>query len=269
MAPQKDWPTGDRLIAEYRERFGDKTMLAFSRGKDAIATALAIRDKLEIIPIHYEIVPDLEFIDEGLAYYEKHLFGRRIIRMPHPNIRKHLAGTFLHQTLANAEVLTSGRLDLWTHADLANYVCEMEGLDPLTYTAIGVRSADSPMRRTAMNKYGPIRSKTRNWYPIHDWNKERLMNEIKRAGISLPVDYLLWGRSFDGLDARFMIPMRDHMPRDFQRVLTWFPLLPADFMRYDMHTRGTDGTAKKIGQAASAVGQQAGTARRSRAKAAG
>ena len=36
---------GDDLIAAYKERYGDKTLLAFSRGKDSIAVALALRDK--------------------------------------------------------------------------------------------------------------------------------------------------------------------------------------------------------------------------------
>jgi tRNA(Ile)-lysidine synthase TilS/MesJ len=35
---------GDNLIAAHKERYGDKTLLAFSRGKDSIAVALALRD---------------------------------------------------------------------------------------------------------------------------------------------------------------------------------------------------------------------------------
>ena len=34
---------GDALIADYRRFHGDCTLLAFSRGKDSIATALALR----------------------------------------------------------------------------------------------------------------------------------------------------------------------------------------------------------------------------------
>jgi hypothetical protein len=40
--------------------------------------ALALRDKIEVIPFHYDDLPGLEFVEESLAYYEKHLFGRRI-----------------------------------------------------------------------------------------------------------------------------------------------------------------------------------------------
>lgn len=35
-----NYPRGDALIAEYRRRFGDTTILSFSRGKDSIAVAL-------------------------------------------------------------------------------------------------------------------------------------------------------------------------------------------------------------------------------------
>jgi hypothetical protein len=44
---------GDELIAEYKRRYGDKTLLAFSRGKDSIAVALALRDKIEVVPFHW------------------------------------------------------------------------------------------------------------------------------------------------------------------------------------------------------------------------
>lgn len=231
---------GDDLIRAYKERFGDKTLLAFSRGKDAIGTALAIRDKLDVIPVHYTTVPGLEFIEEGLAYYEKHLFGRHIYRMPHPSFYRMIGSDFLYQDINNAQVFAAANLPVLKHTDVSRMVLNMEGAPLDTMNAIGVRAADSPMRRTAMNKYGPIRGSTRNWYPVWDWDKARLVSEIQRSGISLPIDYWLWGRSFDGVDVRFMLPMKKHLPRDYAKVLEWFPLLEADIRRYEMHLRGAD-----------------------------
>ena len=66
-----NWPSGDRLIAQYKEKYGDKTILAFSRGKDSIAAALALRGKIDVIPVHYDNPPYLDFITESLKYYEK------------------------------------------------------------------------------------------------------------------------------------------------------------------------------------------------------
>ena len=75
-------PTGAALIRQYRQTHGDTTILAFSCGKDSISTALAVRDSLSIVPVHYYIVPDLPMVEESLDYYERHLFKRRIIRFP-------------------------------------------------------------------------------------------------------------------------------------------------------------------------------------------
>jgi len=64
-----NWPTGDKLIDQFKEKYGDKTILAFSRGKDSIAAALALRGKVDVIPVHYDNPPYLDFITESLAYY--------------------------------------------------------------------------------------------------------------------------------------------------------------------------------------------------------
>ena len=59
---------------------------------------------------------------------------------------------------------------------------------------------------------------------IYDWQKHEVMDAITQAGIPLPVDYEWFGRSFDGIDRRFLEPLRNHAPEDYQRVLDWFPL---------------------------------------------
>jgi hypothetical protein len=46
-------------------------LLAFSRGKDSIATALAPRGRIDVVPFTYIHVPGLSFVEESLAYYEK------------------------------------------------------------------------------------------------------------------------------------------------------------------------------------------------------
>ena len=86
MAKAQDWPKGQALIDEYRRRYGETTFLSFSRGKDSIGTALALRDKLNVVPVCYMDVPGLSFIEESLDYYERHLFKRHILRIAHPKL---------------------------------------------------------------------------------------------------------------------------------------------------------------------------------------
>ena len=50
------------------------------------------------------------------------------------------------------------------------------------------------------------------------------MDAIRGAGIELPPEYAWFGRSFDGLDRRFLGPIQQHAARDYARILEWFPL---------------------------------------------
>jgi hypothetical protein len=33
------------------------------------------------------------------------------------------------------------------------------------------------------------------------------------------------------------VPLKKHFPRDYQRVLEWFPLAEAEVMRFEIHQR--------------------------------
>jgi len=59
------------------------------------------------------------------------------------------------------------------------------GLGRDAYTDQGVRAADSPNRRASIVRYGAINQKRRTFFPIWDWNKERLIAEIRAAGVKL------------------------------------------------------------------------------------
>ena len=62
----------------------------------------------------------------------------------------------------------------------------------------------------------------------------KVADVIKRAGVELPVDYAWFGRSFDGIDARFLVPLKQHAPRDYQRVLEVFPLAELEVFRHGL-----------------------------------
>ena len=99
-----------------------------------------------------------------------------------------------------------------------------------TWKADGVRAANSLNRRTSFVRHGVKKSNCKV-SPIADWLKAEVMGCIEDAGVKLPIDYEIFGRSFDGTDYRFTEPLRRHLPNDFQRLLDWFPFLAADFIR--------------------------------------
>jgi hypothetical protein len=69
--------------------------------------------------------------------------------------------------------------------------------------------------------------------------KDDLIALLEQHRIKLPVDYELFGRSFDGTDHRFLTPLKKHRPADYQRILEWFPLAFLDGWRYEKQDRGS------------------------------
>ena len=125
------------------------------------------------------------------------------------------------------------KLPNFDNDDVNGYIKDDLGLDENIMTAIGVRSADSLNRWRTINKYGAVNEKRKTFYPVYDWNMERLVNEIKDSGIKLPVDYKIWGKSFDGLDYRFIRPLKDHFPDDYEKLKELFPLIDTEIKRYE------------------------------------
>jgi hypothetical protein len=231
--------TGKALLTEYKRRFSRKSVLAFSRGKDSLSCAIVmIEAGIEVIPVHYFMVPDLPLVEESLDYYERVLFKRRVLRFPHPAMMQWLeTGTF--QTMATYEIIDATE---WSRPIPINngfnvirkMVLADEGLDgKKVLNAVGVRQHDSPLRFMSFQKHGPIRESAQSWFPVWDYNKAKLEETIRRSGISLPIDYQLFGRSFDGLARQYLVPIKRHRPEDWRKILEWYPLADVEVWKYE------------------------------------
>lgn len=231
------WPSGEDICRAIKAGGGPTTMITFSRGKDSIGTWLQIRRHFDrIIAYHLESVPGLEFVEESLQYYER-FFDTHIIRIPHSGFYDWLNG-FTYQPPHRATQLAAMQLPKFNFLDIHNWVARDQGLDPnRVWTACGLKAADTLYRRVMIDAHGPISRNQRKFYPIYDWNADRLFTEIEKAGCKLPVDYLMYGRSLDGLQYAFIKPIKDRFPRDYAKIVEWFPLVEAEIWRYE-HGKG-------------------------------
>lgn len=219
--------------ADIRRRLaneGRAVLLAFSRGKDSIAAYLAlIESGVEVIPYHLDLIPGLRFVDESIAMYED-FFEKRILRLPHPSFYRWVTN-MVFTPPERCAVIEAASPWAYEYADLLRAIRSDQGLDDTTWAVDGVRACDSPARRISTIRNGPARTKTHQISAIWDWQKADVYGAIEQAQIPLPIDYGLWNRSFDGLDHRFLAPMRTQLPDDFQQVLEWFPLADLELFR--------------------------------------
>lgn len=78
---------------------------------------------------------------------------------------------------------------------------------------------------------GPWRESVRKVSPVWDWRIRHVRQALAQHNCPLPPEYEWFGRSFDGLDLRFLDPIRRHRPRDYERILEWFPLADLELFR--------------------------------------
>lgn len=226
--------------ADIREQLaseGRPVLLAFSRGKDSIASWLALRAAgVEVIPYHMYLVPGLRFVDESLAYFRE-WFGQPIANIPHPSLYRWLNGATF-QVPERLAVIDAARLPEPDFAAVLGMLRTDLGLPAETWVADGVRACDSPVRRLSIAQHGPMKQGSRKVSVVWDWTVAEVRACITAASIDLPAEYGWFGRSFDGLDYRFLAPLRDHAPDDFRRVLDWFPLAELELFRREVMSGG-------------------------------
>lgn len=220
-------------------RLSPKVLLSFSCGKDSIGAYLAIRDAgfEDIVCFYMMQVPgNLSFIEESLDYYERTLFGgRRIIRVPHPFIARAMQRAVL-QPPERLDLIKEMDFESFTAQDLSASIADWLGWPETTLTAVGVRATDSQNRYSMFKKRGmgvAVNQSNGKFYPVFDWNKDKLLTEINKAGVKLPVDYRLFGKTFDGLDLRFIAPLKKHFPADYEKLRFWWPMIDVELFRYE------------------------------------
>lgn len=228
----------DTLAAEDRP-----VCVAFSGGKDAIATEIAMQESgVDTVLAHLYLIPGkvpgetLGFIEDGLKRLEDH-WQKPIHRYPHPSFYRWL-NNFVFQAPEHCAVIEAAKLPSPTYEQMWALIRYDLGLDPDTWVADGVRAADSLVRRASIKKHGAMKVNSRKVSPIWDWLQGSVYEVIEKSNIPLPVDYELFDRSFDGIDHRFLAPMKDRFPDDFVQVLNWFPLAELELVRHDMRKDG-------------------------------
>lgn len=224
--------TGPALYEVAREIAGDTLLLAFSRGKDSLAVWLELRDYFTIIPYYCYMIPGgTSFERESLDYYER-FFGVKIYRFLHAQFWKNL-NAFLYQPPQRVRRIIEFGIPDYDYADLVTGLAQMRGLDN-PYVAFGYRANDSPRRRLLALREGPMgRDAYRYFWPIWDWDLQRVADKLQAAGVALPPDYEYWGWTLTATDYQYAHAIRDHFPDDWERIKFWYPLIEAEMFRHE------------------------------------
>jgi 3'-phosphoadenosine 5'-phosphosulfate sulfotransferase (PAPS reductase)/FAD synthetase len=223
--------TSNNLCERIKALSGEDVILMFSMGKDAIASYYQLNDYFKNIHLVYQYFhPDLKFINESIDYFEQK-FGRKIIKIPHVGMYR-MINDYIFQSPSNSDIIA--QIDLPNHKYEDYYNDLRIDLDcQNAWIALGVRIFDGPMRRMSIGRNGPLSVKKQSFFPIFDWTNEKIRTVLKQNNIKLPVDYEMFGRSFDGLTYSYIKPLRDKFPDDYNRLKEIYPLIDLEILRYE------------------------------------
>ncbi len=225
------FPNRNELCKYVAEVDNKETVLSFSCGKDSIGAYLELRKHFDKIHLfYYYLVPGLEFVENNVQYYEK-VFNTHIIRVPNPYFYRMLR-EMVFQPPTNVFNLLNMNLPKYDWTDLEHWVKTDLQLKTDMYVATGVRMSDSLARMVHFKQHGCLSESKRKYYPIWDITAKELYKSFKDNNIKLPRDYELWGRTFDGIDYKFLSVIKKEYPKDFERIQEFFPMIELELLRY-------------------------------------
>lgn len=217
-------------IAEQLVTEGRPVLVAFSGGKDAICALTHLqRYGIDVVPYHMQVVPGLAFVNNYLDWWEQRL-GRHIIRIPHPSFWRWINNLVYQPPDRVADILAADTPN-YDYTDVITALRD-DYAEPTTWVADGVRAADSIVRRASIGRHGAMKRHSGKVSVVWDWRISHVRQLLADERIPLPPDYEWFGRSFDGIDRRFLKPLRDHAPDDYRRILNFFPLAELELVRH-------------------------------------
>lgn len=226
-------PRSDELVELVRART-TTLLLAFSGGKDSLATWLFLRASgFQVTPYYMYLVPGLRSDREMMDHYQQSM-GEQILTVPHPVLYYTNLCEHVYQPPQNVAKIRSLGLHPMTIGDYPAIIARYRGLVHY-YNAMGFRAADSLYRRGFISFAGALSDGPgRHYYPIWDWSMDQTLDYIAALGVKLWKIYRRVRRNILSLEYRDLVVNYTDYPDDIERIKTFFPLLGAEFYRNEV-----------------------------------
>ena len=198
--------------------------MAFSGGKESIVTLdLCMKYFPRVVPFFMYYIPGLSFQEKQIRWYEAK-YDIQIERLPHFELSSLLRyGTFRN------EDHTVPILDI---NDIYSWMRNKYGI---RWIAAGERSGDSLIRGAMIKQSGSVDYDRSRFYPVAWWNKSEILEYIKLKRLYLAIDSRTFGTSFESVNTRSFLFLKEHFPTDYQRALKIFPLAEGAIKRYEAY----------------------------------
>ena len=202
----------------------DEVIVAFSGGKESIVVLdMCMKHFKRVVPFFMYYIPGLSFQEKQLMWYENK-YNIKIDRLPHFE----LSNLMRYGTLRNVD-LDVPIIDI---NDIYEWERNKHGI---FWIAAGERAGDSVIRGAMIKHSGSIDQKRGRMYPVAWWTKQEILDYVKIKKLYRGIDSRTFGTSFEGVNPRSFMFLKEHFPTDYQKALRLFPLGEGAIKRYEAY----------------------------------
>jgi phosphoadenosine phosphosulfate reductase len=214
----------------------DEIIISLSAGKDSLAVIdICARNCKRVHAFFMYWVKGIEFQEVTLRWVER-TYGIKILRLPHFEVPRivsqqiltwHRPGAPEYKRVRMRDVEDAARIRLTGNLD--------------TWIASGEKKTDSMQRRGMLNARGPWDKKRLHYYPVQDWTDNQVWDYLTLRKIPTPLCYQMKvNRSWDSFRGPYLDQIKEHFPKDYQRILDTFPFTEAIRKRWELYGTRTN-----------------------------
>ncbi|MDR0447262.1 MAG: hypothetical protein LBH07_01190 [Treponema sp.] len=215
----------------------DKTnVLHFSTGADAVASYLRLRE-FDIKPIlcyHYFGIKDLFMVKNYIDWFEKK-FNENVYQYP-STLFSEMFDRALFQYPIKARERFRNRIGYnlagHTKEKFDKFLQDTIGGDVVFH--FGLKYTDGLHRYRHLMQHGC--SFGNKFYPVAPFQVKDIQAILEKNDCLLPIDYRLYGMSFESPRAWNINLIKEHCPETYRQICDMFPLIGAEGLR-DKYTK--------------------------------
>lgn len=222
------------IVKQCKELNINTISIGFSTGKDSlVGYDILIKSGINVIPVYFYIVPQIEFIENNLKMYED-FYKTKIIRLPHPMLTDYINyGLFqpLHRVIDFSQYYTQ---NIGFHGILKWFFEKKKII--VEYDANCMKMSDSINRRLLLRNKSDIDTKEKIIYIGKYLTNDDCWHYIHENKIPITKDYEIFGRSADDLmNYQYLTGIKKFYPNDYQKIIQYFPLVEMELLRYQLY----------------------------------
>jgi hypothetical protein len=210
----------------------DKTnVLHFSTGADSAACFFKLRENgIDPILVYHYFIKDLPMVRNYLDYFQKK-FNVRVFQFPSTLWMEHIGRALFQLPIKARDKFANDigmyGLDRFTKDDFDFCIRDALGGDVVFH--LGLRYTDGLRRFQHLQKHGVMFND--KFYPIASFQIKDVQNILEKNGCLLPIEYGLWGISFESPRAWNVNLIKESCPETFKKIKHVFPMIELQGVR--------------------------------------